>query len=143
MLRYGVEIYELRPDAGARRPRWWLMAGRSRASLHTKVVVFDRRKVVIGSFNLDPRSASINTEVVVVIDSAKFAAQILAYMETGIQPKNSYRLILESDKSGTEQLVWITENDGDEVRYYSDPEVGLWRRFTTWLVSLLPIEHLL
>jgi putative cardiolipin synthase len=143
MLRYGVEIYELRPDAGARQPRWWLMAGRSKASLHTKVLVFDRRKVVIGSFNLDPRSASINTEVVVVIDSAEFAAQLLAYMETGIQLKNSYHLILESDKSGTEQLVWITENDGNEVRYYSDPEVGLWRRFTTWLVSLLPIEHLL
>jgi putative cardiolipin synthase len=141
MLRYGVEIYELRPDAGTQRPRWWLMAGRSRASLHTKAVVFDRQKVVIGSFNLDPRSGSINTEVVVLIDSSEFAAQVLAYMETGIQPTNSYRLVLENDNSGSERLVWITENDGQEVRYYSDPEVGAWRRFTTWLVSLLPIEH--
>ena len=48
MLRYGVEIYELRPDAGTRKPRWWLMAGRSSASLHTKAVVVDRQKVVIG-----------------------------------------------------------------------------------------------
>jgi putative cardiolipin synthase len=77
MLRYGVEIYELRPDAGKQKPRWWQMAGRSRASLHTKAVVFDRQKVVIGSFNFDPRSVSINTEVVVLIDSAEFAAQVL------------------------------------------------------------------
>jgi putative cardiolipin synthase len=141
MLRYGIEIYELRPDAGNSKPRWWLMAGRSRASLHTKAVVVDRQKVVIGSFNFDPRSASINTEVVVIIDSAEFADQVLTYMETGIQPANSYRLALESDESGAERLVWITENDGIEVRYYSEPEVGVWRRFTTWLVSLLPIEH--
>ena len=140
MLRYGVEIYELRPDAGNRKPRWWLLAGRSRASLHTKAVVVDRQKVIIGSFNFDPRSASINTEVVVLIDSREFADQVLTYMETGIQPANSYRLALESDESGTDRLVWITENDGKEVRYYSDPEVGTWRRFTTWLVSLLPIE---
>jgi putative cardiolipin synthase len=78
--------------------------------------------------------------VVVLIDSQEFADQVLAYMETGIQPANSYRLALESDESEVERLVWITENDGEEVRYYSDPEVGTWRRFTTWLVSLLPIE---
>jgi len=141
MLRYGVEIYELRPDAGIRDPPWWLMAGRSSASLHTKAIVVDRQKVVIGSFNFDPRSMSINTEVVVLIDSHEFAEQVLTYMETGIQPTNSYRLALENDESGMAQLVWITEKDGEEVRYYSDPEVGLWRRFTTWLVSLLPIEH--
>jgi putative cardiolipin synthase len=141
MLSYGVEIYELRPDAGARPPRWWLLAGRSTSSLHTKALVADREKVVIGSFNLDPRSASINTEVVVLIDSAEFAAQVLAYMETGIRPTNSYRLALESDASGNERTVWITEDDGDEVRFYSEPEVGMWRRFTTWLISLLPVEE--
>ena len=141
MLRYGVEVYELRADAGNLKPRWWLMAGRSRASLHTKAVVVDRQIVVIGSFNFDPRSASINTEVVVIINSPEFADQVLSYMETGVQPANSYRLELESDESGTERLVWITETDGEEVRYYSEPEVGIWRRFTTWLVSLLPIEH--
>ena len=116
------------------------MAGRSKASLHSKAVVFDRRKVVIGSFNLDPRSMSINTEVVVVVDSSEFAERVLAYMATGIAPANSYRLDLEEDSSGRERLVWITEDDGQELRYYSDPEVGAWRRFTTWLVSLLPIE---
>lgn len=123
MLRYGVNIYELRPDAGAREPRWWLFSGRSRASLHTKAAVVDREKVVIGSYNMDPRSASINTEVVVLVDSPEFAAQVLAYMETGVRPANSYRLSLERDQSGSERLVWITEDDGKEVRYYSDPEV--------------------
>ena len=141
MLEYGVHIYELRPDAGSRPPRWWLLAGRSTSSLHTKAAVVDREKVVIGSFNLDPRSASINTEVVVLIHSPEFASQVLDYMETGIRPRNSYRLELESNDSGTERLVWITEDDGEEVRFYSEPEVGAWRRFTTWLTSLLPVEH--
>lgn len=42
--------------------------------------------------------------------------------------------------TGTERLVWITEIDGEEVRYYSEPEVGLWRRFSTWVMGQLPIE---
>jgi hypothetical protein len=34
----------------------------------------------------------------------------------------------------------MTENDGEEIRYYSEPEVGVWRRFSTWFMGLLPIE---
>ena len=49
--------------------------------------------------------------------------------------------MLEPDAtSGDERLVWITEIDGQEVRYYEDPEVGLWRRFSAWFMGLLPIE---
>ncbi len=65
----------------------------------------------------------------------------MAYMDAGILPENSYRVILEPGGDWTgEQLVWITEKDGKEVRYYSEPETGAWQRFTTWLIGLLPIE---
>jgi putative cardiolipin synthase len=141
LLRNGLEIYELRPDASPVRKNWSVLAGRSKASLHTKAFVVDRELVAIGSFNVDPRSIALNTEIVILVKSDALAAQVLQYMEEGIQPDNSYRVILETDAdTGAERLVWITENDGVEVRYYSEPEVGVWRRFSTWFMGLLPIE---
>ncbi|WP_280175595.1 phospholipase D-like domain-containing protein [Bathymodiolus platifrons methanotrophic gill symbiont] len=49
------------------------MASKSNASLHTKVIVVDRNTTFIGSFNLDPRSVDINTEVGLLIDSPELA----------------------------------------------------------------------
>jgi putative cardiolipin synthase len=93
--------------------------------------------VAVGSFNVDPRSIALNTEIVLLINSPELGAQVLEYMNEGVLPENSYRVMLEDD---TDRLVWITENDGEEVRYYSEPEVSLWRRFSTWMIGLLPIE---
>jgi putative cardiolipin synthase len=141
LIRNGMELYELRPDARSVKKNWSLLAGRSRASLHTKAFVVDRDIVVIGSFNVDPRSITINTEIVIMVESPELAARVLAYMDAGILPENSYRVILEPGGDWTgEQLVWITEQDGKEIRYYSEPETGAWQRFTAWLMGLLPIE---
>jgi putative cardiolipin synthase len=96
----------------------------------------------VGSFNVDPRSIALNTEIVILVDSAELAARVLAYMDEGVRPENSYRVVLEFDPEiGAERLVWITRIDGQEVRYHSEPEAGLWRRFSTWLIGLLPIEQ--
>jgi len=144
LIRSGVELYELRPDAGSVRKKWSLLAGRSRASLHTKAFVADRELVAIGSFNVDPRSIAINTEIVVVIRNPELAVQVTDYLDSGVLPENSYRVVLEADENtGNERLVWITEKDGEEVRYYSDsdPDVSVWRRFSAWFMSLLPIEE--
>ena len=141
LIKSGVELYELRPDADSIKKKWTLMAGRSRASLHTKAFVMDGEKVGIGSFNLDPRSISLNTEIVIVVDAPELAAQVVDYMDTGVLPENSYHVVLEPDEDwGGERLVWITTKDGKEVRYYSDPDVSLWRRINAWFMSLLPIE---
>ena len=69
LLENGMELYELRPDTDAFRPGWSLRSGRSQAALHTKAMVFDGEAVFIGSFNLDPRSAVINTEAGLYIES--------------------------------------------------------------------------
>ena len=141
LIRNGLELYELRPDANAVKSNWSVLAGRSKASLHTKAFVVDRELVAIGSFNVDPRSIALNTEIVILVESPALAAQVLSYMEEGIRPENSYRVMLETDaETGGERLVWITANDGEEVRYYSEPEVGLWYRFSTWFMGLLPLE---
>ena len=141
LIRNGVEVYELRPDAASEKKSWSLLAGRSKASLHTKAGVVDREVVAIGSFNLDPRSTALNTEIVILVKSAALAAQVIDFMDDGVRPENSDRVILDTDsETGAERLVWLTENNGKEVRYYSEPEVGFWRRFSAWFIGLLPIE---
>jgi len=99
--------------------------------------VFDREAVFIGSFNLDPRSGSIDTEAALYVESPELAEQVIAYMDEGVQAQNSYRVLL--DENG--ELVWITEIDGREVRYHSDPETSLRQRFISGSIMLLPVEH--
>ena len=135
LIANGAELYELRPDAGAIRQR--VFAGDSKAALHTKAIVFDREAVFIGSFNLDPRSGSINTEAGLYIESPELAEQVVAYMDEGVRPENSYRVTLDEDG----QLVWTTEIDGEEVSYRKDPETTFGQRFMSGFIMLLPVEH--
>mgnify|MGYP001817943642 FL=1 len=114
-----------------------MISGESKASLHTKAMVFDRESVFIGSYNLDPRSASINTEAGLYVESPELARQVIEYMDVGVLPENSYRVLLDEDGD----LVWVTEDDGVEVRYHKDPESTFWQRFMSGFIILLPVEH--
>ena len=44
-----------------------------RVCIHSKTYVVDQEKVMVGSFNLDPRSANLNTEVGLIIYDHKVA----------------------------------------------------------------------
>jgi cardiolipin synthase C len=136
LLENGMELYELRADTDAFRPGWSLLSARSQAALHTKAMVFDSEAVFLGSFNLDPRSAVINTEAGLYIESPELAKKLVAYMATGVVPANSYRVHL--DPNGA--FVWETEKDGKKVRYHDEPETGFRRRFAADLLKLLPID---
>ena len=140
LIRSGVELYELRPDSRKRKRKWSMLSTKSIASLHTKVFVIDGDTTVIGSFNTDPRSRDINTEIVVLIESEEMAAKVKAYMASGVSLKSSYRVTLEKGERGFDRLVWTTEDNGKTVRYTSEPETGFWQRFNAWLISLFPIE---
>jgi putative cardiolipin synthase len=135
ILENGVELYEMRPDAGVIRETD--LSGEAKAALHTKAVVFDRESVFIGSFNLDPRSANINTEAGLYVESPELAEQVIAYMDEGVLPENSYRVTLDEEGD----LVWTAETDGVEVEFHKDPESGMWDRFVSGLIALFPIEH--
>ena len=138
LLRLGVELFELKPSLGATGRK--SAFGSSGVSLHAKVFVVDRGQVFVGSLNLDPRSVDLNTELGVVVESQALADEIARKLETLFRPTLSYRLSLE----GTDNhLVWTAEADGKEVRYTRDPEVGAWRRFTTWLMSAFAPESML
>ena len=136
LLENGMELYELRPDTDAFRPGWSLLSGRSRAALHAKAMAFDGEAVFIGSFNLDPRSAAINTEAGLYIESAELTKRLTDYMAAGVVPTNSYRVRL--DPKG--EIVWETERDGQRVRYRDEPETGFRRRLVANLWKLLPIN---
>jgi putative cardiolipin synthase len=136
LLENGVELYEMRADTEDFRPGWSFVAGGSRSALHAKALAFDREAVFIGSYNLDPRSADINTEAGLYIESPELAEQLAAWMAQAVAPDNSYHVTLDRDGN----LVWETEKDGEMVRYDDEPDTGFRRRFVVDLLKILPLE---
>lgn len=102
LLETGVKIYEFRPDA-AERIRVMTGALQEKLNftpifgLHAKSMVVDGRITVIGTFNLDPRSANLNTECVAIIYSKKITKAVLKGMEEEFKPENSWETTLESN----------------------------------------------
>ncbi len=141
LLRRGVDLYEFRPAAAEPRSHWSPLAASSKASLHSKAMVLDGDKAFIGSFNLNPRSVELNTEIGVIVESAELAGQLREFMNTGVAPANAWRLHLATETGRSQELVWTTRDDaGNPVVYDSDPEASTWLRFTAWLIAKLPIE---
>ena len=143
LLAAGVELFELKPDAAARaatrRPvRMMQLAFSSSASLHGKVFLVDGRRLFAGSFNLDPRSANVNTEMGLLIDSPELTATLASDIERDL-PTATYRLVLAAD--GT--LQWLESGAGGPVVHTGEPHAGLLRRMAARVLSWLPIEGLL
>lgn len=122
LLETGVEIYEFRPDAAERSK---MMTGELQATLdhqpifglHAKSMVVDNEKVVIGTFNLDPRSANLNTECITIIHSQQVAKGVLEGMEIEFLPENSWQTTLD---------------------FNPDSEVNNYKRLKTWTRKILP-----
>jgi len=151
LLQNGVELYEFKPmqAEGEGRPTAGLFGSKSRASLHAKAYVIDRSILVIGSMNLDPRSAQLNTELALVVHSKPIAEEAAGLFDRGISPQASYRVELASAavmaelrRTGSPQsgLVWTTQEDTGTVTYYYDPEAGLYRNLMTGLFMMLPVD---
>jgi putative cardiolipin synthase len=121
ILQTGAELYEIRPDAKVKALIADTPPTQSQfMGLHTKAIVIDRTRVFIGSMNLDPRSAEINSEMGVVVDSPGLAEALAATMERDMGPENSWRV--ELDPQG--ELRWVA---GDQV-LKSQPARGWWQR---------------
>jgi putative cardiolipin synthase len=141
LLKAGIELYEMKPSAGALHERdagsLRGPTGSGRASLHAKTFAFDRRITFVGSYNIDPRSSKLNTEMGVLFDSPAFAKRLPEKTERDID-RNAYRVELVQNR-----LEWVTREGNDQVRYESEPEAGLWKRIKVTIISWLPIESLL
>jgi putative cardiolipin synthase len=134
LLNAGVEIYELRRAAV---PAQHGATGGSSAALHAKTFQVDGRCVFVGSFNFDPRSAKLNTEMGFVIESAALATRIRAFFDAEV-PRLSYKVELNGG-----DLEWI-ENSGEGRKvYHSEPGSSVFRRGSVQVLSWLPIDWLL
>ncbi len=134
LLDAGVELFEIRGDP-ARRDRQRRGLGHSASSLHTKAFAVDRRHLFVGSFNFDPRSADINTEMGVLVDSSRLAAPAVEDMLATLAT-HAYRLRLDADGD----LEWVGQENGAEVVHRTEPHTGFWRRFQVGVLRLLPID---
>jgi len=140
LLRGGVELYEMKRKAGSEEGRSQIsLTGSSGASLHTKAMIIDRRWVFIGSMNLDPRSAYLNTEMGVLVESPALAEQVRSQFERATTPELSYHVVLE----GNEGLVWYDRVQGRERRLEREPDASAGRRLEVTLLRVLPIDSLL
>lgn len=122
LLNTGVRIFEFRPDAAERTK---IMTGELQEKLnhkpifglHAKSMVIDNKITVIGTFNLDPRSANLNTECIVIVNSETVSEGVLKGMEEEFKPENSWETTLD---------------------FNPDAEVGNYKRLKTWTRKLLP-----
>ncbi len=122
LLKTGINIYEFRPDAAIRKE---IMTGELKDTLkhspifgmHAKSMVIDNKTTVIGTFNLDPRSANLNTECIVIVNSDEVTKRVLEIMEEEFKPENSWKITLE---------------------YNPDSEVNKYKRIKTWTRKIIP-----
>jgi putative cardiolipin synthase len=134
LLRAGVEIHELKHSSRLRQRTSF--RGSSRASLHTKAVIVDGRVAFVGSFNLDPRSTWINTEMGALIDDARFGELVRESIENSLTLDHSFKLSLEGNR-----LVWTDEQNGLPQRQYREPSSSWSRLFVAFLGRVLPVEE--
>lgn len=136
LLRAGVELAELRPVVG-------IEPGRSppfrsaHASLHVKAVVIDQATLLVGSMNMDPRSARVNSEMGLVIRSAPIAREVLRLLD-GVVDEGSWRVSLVDGR-----LRWTAREGGVERTWDDEPEAGWATRVGLWLVAPFAPDELL
>lgn len=135
LLKGGIRIFEVRDDTDVSGAELVAASG-AKATLHTKAFAVDRKKVFIGSFNFDPRSASINTEMGVIIDSPELTERLLVDYEEKLM-KSTFEVYLND----REQLRWRGYDDEGNVEIHkTEPHAPWGQRFIAGFLTLLPIR---
>ncbi|HWJ07626.1 MAG TPA: phospholipase D family protein [Steroidobacteraceae bacterium] len=129
LLRGGVELWELKPANGAETKS--SLFGSSGASLHTKALAVDDRLAFVGSYNLDPRSTSLNCEQGIFVESSAIAAQLSQIFRDDSSGIRAWSVTLVDDR-----LRW---NDGDRT-WTKSPEASFGRKFQAWIARVLPVS---
>ena len=135
LLDIAVELYEARANAVD-----VASDGDSEAealTLHTKAMLIDRKRLFVGSLNLDPRSREINSEMGLLVDSPGMGKQLSDRLLARL-PRLAYRV--ERDRRG--RLEWRGNIDGAEVVERSEPLASGWLRFKAFLLKIVPNSQL-
>ena len=145
LLKSGVEMHELR-TFGKNNTIFGFLSEGSRAGLHTKAVVFDRQKVFVGTFNLDPRSAQLNTEIGLLVENPVLSEQVAEFIESGMEPERSWRVQLgkpgtTETKSRSGRPYWSAGDPANPTIKRSEPEAGFMSRVMMRVLTWLPIDQ--
>lgn len=135
LLQHGVKLYEVRADATVTGADTWKGGRASAGTLHTKSFLIDRKVLFLGSFNWDPRSAFINTELGVIIHSPELARFVAEAVERNLETR-TYEVVLGANG----RLGWLGHVDGRETVLTTEPDTSWWDRFSVKMMRILPIE---
>jgi putative cardiolipin synthase len=135
LINGGVRLWELKPEQADSGEGAISLFGSSGASLHSKAALFDGRTAFVGSFNLDPRSVSLNCEQGILVTEPAIADEVAQLFDAMTAPSAAWQVT----RSGRRELEW---SDGTVI-YDQEPEAGSSRLFQARLARWLPIEPLL
>ncbi len=125
ILDAGIEVYEYKPEPAIQRELIDRYAELEKEiptfAIHAKSMVIDHELIFIGTFNFDPRSANLNTEVGAFIRNRKLATQVEEAIQLDILPENS----------------WSAATDDP------DRNAPFYKRFKVFFWKLLPLNPLL
>lgn len=146
LLKNGVQLYEFKPYIERKKRTWYEVMtgnvipakGKSASSLHAKFFDIDGM-VFIGSFNFDPRSASLNSEVGLVVESEQLQNDISQALNQYL-PQIAYQLKLNERN----EIIWLDhQQDGSVKEHKTDPDTTGFQRFAMKAVSYLPVEWMM
>ncbi len=149
LLEAGVRLWELKAAPGGRsRLRLGIGSGpsgggrpvvvASGSSLHAKTFAVDGKRLFVGSFNFDPRSVALNTELGFLVESPAMAQGLHDAMEGGVAAR-AYRVRLDSNG----RLQWVERTEAGERVHLKEPGTRWHQRALVGLLALLPFEWLL
>jgi putative cardiolipin synthase len=133
LLALGVELWELM--AYPNKPGHKRGVSTERRSLHAKTFAVDGSQLFVGSFNWDPRSSGVNTEMGVLIESHELAAGLVESVSAAL-PGAAWQLRLNDEG----EVEWVDVVDGKEVVYTKPPQTSVWRRFGARVSNLDAFE---
>lgn len=145
LLKSGVQLYEFLPaipeefqnknNIEISKQLKVSLKGLSRSSLHAKMMALDDKQVFIGSFNFDPRSSNLNTEIGVILDSKPLANAVHSTMDQNLR-KYAYKLVLDSN----DKINWKYQTPTGEQTLTKEPKMKWWQKAGVKMISWLPLE---
>lgn len=146
LLKHGIELYEFKPNIQRQHRTWYeVMTGnvipaksKNHSRLHAKFFGIDN-KIFIGSFNFDPRSVTLNTEVGLMLESKNLQQDMTRSLN---QHLKRYAYELKLGPQG--QLIWFEQDENGQLKsYVVDPHTTKFQRIMFKSLSYLPFEWMM
>lgn len=147
LLKAGIEIFEMKSRPGVSRKASKEASkesgsgsgifGSSGSSLHAKTFSINNSKLFVGSFNFDPRSTRLNTELGFLIDSPTLATELNEVFTERIL-QTTYQVKLDNKN----KVYWTEQGEPINI-YHKEPGTSWFKRSTVRFMSWLPLDWLL